>query len=381
MARAAGDEATTLLAALDDSESQRISGTMRKAGLGKAAIRCWNEIDPMLRLQATIGSPVGGITVVKHFEVNVCPVVLQLTRSTIAKLVDFFAVTDNLAEKSRDEATREAFLPNAGGISSAATKNPLKKRLFSAAGAAAAAAGGRGARTTVSSESASSTVSTLSAEDGGEWSQAAAAVAPFSPESGDTSLGGTSKASSSNSLNDLETMHTRAKTNVTFQYLRLGQLIVFVSYHGKNWSMLEDFDSLQVKVHPFVFRNRTCTTEELLVSVRNHVVIDILSQVNRNFVNIGAFLASKFSGAGAGCCDSSATQVLKSEYDSDNDTDAPDGGSPENVEGSGDAESGQKTDSGRSLLFGHVEAPSSRMSKLKSIKNRASKMFGSPNSK
>ena len=40
-------------------------------------------------------------------------------------------------------------------------------------------------------------------------------------------------------------------------------------------------------------RDQRLTARELAVLVRNAYVIDVLSQVNRNFVNIAAFLASK----------------------------------------------------------------------------------------
>merc|ERR1711871_1512709 len=194
---------------------------------------------------------------------------------------------------------------------------------------------------------------------------------------------------SSNSLNDLETMHTRAKSNISFQYLRLGQLTAFVSYQGKNWRMLEDFDSLLIKVHPFIFRNKTCTTEELLLSVRNHAIIDIMSQVNRNFVNIGAFLASKFSGTGAGCCDSSGqVRHLVSEHESDDETSDTEGESTGGKE-DGKVNSGETLKSavedanllegsdGRELLFGRTPN-AQNTSRLSKIKSKATKMFSSP---
>ena len=59
-ARTANGEGSSLLTALDESENNRISGTMRKAGLGKAAIRCWNEIDPMIRLKPRLDRLLAG---------------------------------------------------------------------------------------------------------------------------------------------------------------------------------------------------------------------------------------------------------------------------------------------------------------------------------
>ena len=91
-----------LLTPLDEVEIKRISATVRKGGLGREMYP-WNGLEPMLRLQARLGAPkvtvsegrdVVIVTPVTHFEVNVVPLVLKLTRKSVAALVDFFSLPD-----------------------------------------------------------------------------------------------------------------------------------------------------------------------------------------------------------------------------------------------------------------------------------------------
>ena len=77
---------------------------------------------------------------------------------------------------------------------------------------------------------------------------------------------------------DIQLMKKRAMTNVTFKYVRLGEVNVFLSYKGGKWANLEDFDSLHLKLHSYVVSNQTSTVEELLVQMRNNAIIDVLSQ-------------------------------------------------------------------------------------------------------
>ena len=48
-------------------------------------------------------------------------------------------------------------------------------------------------------------------------------------------------------------------TNVTFKYVRLGEVNVFLSYKGSKWANLEDFDALHLKLHSYVVSNQTST--------------------------------------------------------------------------------------------------------------------------
>lgn len=44
----------------------------------------------LVHLQANLGSPVGGQTVIRHLEMNVCPLTVRLSRGLVVTLFDFF---------------------------------------------------------------------------------------------------------------------------------------------------------------------------------------------------------------------------------------------------------------------------------------------------
>jgi hypothetical protein len=290
----------------------------------------WNRRDPMVRVQAKLGAPDpaedGRVTLkVKHFEVVAVPLALTLTRKAVATLVDFFAAPNEAKEKRHDVRSRAAFLPGASAAASAPSASAAAAAPVAAASGepasrasgakAAATAGGRDARALL-----------FGADATGRGSPAA----PGSPTSGDGGFraeGGGGKAPAG---------------GLHLQYLRLGQLLLFVSYRGENWAKLEDFDSLQVKIHPFVARDQVTSLSALAVGVRNHVVVDLLSQVSRNFVNIGAFLATKFSW----CSSSDATEGVSQGSLARAAADA----------GAAATEAGEGRDS-RALLFGRTQEP------------------------
>ena len=276
-----------VIVALDESEVRRIKSTVRKGGLGRE-LHIWNGRDPMVRLQADLGAPVVGVTPVKHFEITLVPLVVNLSRRAIWSLVDFFTPPDDQAVRKAEEATRGAFLPRAAPSQNKTAAPPLRSGLFGSStslaadkkeftltkrGASADAAGCEGGAGAGARDGRALLFGSEAALHGGQQSQSARAA---------TTAAGRSDAP--------------LDTAVRFQYLRLGQILVFLSYRGDNWAKLEDFDSLFIKVHPYIVRNTTRSLAQLAVGVRNHVVVDILSQVNRNFVNIGAFLATKFKG-------------------------------------------------------------------------------------
>lgn len=281
-----------LLAALDAVELKRIKGTLRSSGLGRE-LHLWNRSDPMVRVQAKLGAPdlaQGGVTLrVKHFETVVVPLAVNLTRKAVATLVEFFTPPNEAKEKKLDDKSREAFLP--GAASSASLAGPVVRPSSSAHEDEA--------RKVSSSESNARPATGGKAASAGPASTEARALLLGSgvtgrplphPALGSGVMGGGSDAG--DGLGPAKDAH---KGGVHLQYLRLGQLLLFVSYRGENWAKLEDFDSLQVKIHPVVLREQITTPGDLLIDLRNHVVVDLLSQVSRNFVNMGAFLASKFS--------------------------------------------------------------------------------------
>ena len=141
---------------------------------------------------------------------QVVPLVLKLTRTCAATLVAFFTAPDaSPAAEARKRETREAFLPSRG----AAAQRPPSNREEAPAPA----------------DEAHKARAKLLGKGLGKGTAESAASTPL----GRDASGGEGGDGEATGL-------------AHFQYLRLGQLVVFVSYRGENYLALEDFDSLQV---------------------------------------------------------------------------------------------------------------------------------------
>ncbi len=57
--------------------------------------------------------------------------------------------------------------------------------------------------------------------------------------------------------------------------------------------LLEDMRGFELKIHSLVYIDKTSTVPDLWFRVRRDIILDILSQVGRNFNNIGLFLREK----------------------------------------------------------------------------------------
>ncbi|CAM9664673.1 unnamed protein product, partial [Hapterophycus canaliculatus] len=81
------------------------------------------------------------------------------------------------------------------------------------------------------------------------------------------------------------------------KHLRLGELNVFLTYTGNRYLELEDVDNVHLKLHPLVYTNKTWTPRKLLFRMRRDVILDVLSQVGSRFgvVSLGRFSFSPFS--------------------------------------------------------------------------------------
>ncbi|RHY98532.1 hypothetical protein DYB26_002071 [Aphanomyces astaci] len=56
---------------------------------------------------------------------------------------------------------------------------------------------------------------------------------------------------------------------------------------------LEEMRGFELKLHSLVYTDKTCTLSELVLRVRRDILLDVLSQVGRNFNNIGIFLKER----------------------------------------------------------------------------------------
>ena len=148
-------------------------------------------------------------------------------------------------------------------------------------------------------------------------------------------------ASSDVSTGDLSIMKQRAATIMTFKYVRIGDVLVHLSFKGAFLRLrtvgsvylgvtphccallgdtgIEDVNGAEVRIHTLVYHSKTCTVERLLMRMKKDIILDVLSQVRhwllvcwggrwhaclrpprlllqvgRNFSNIGVFVRDKF---------------------------------------------------------------------------------------
>ncbi|CAN0324444.1 unnamed protein product, partial [Discosporangium mesarthrocarpum] len=84
---------------------------------------------------------------------------------------------------------------------------------------------------------------------------------------------------------------------IAVKHMRLGEVNVFLSYLGDGvdgaYADLEDVDNVHLKLHSLVYNNKTWTPRKIMLKIRKDIILDVLSQVSRNFSNIGTFLQNK----------------------------------------------------------------------------------------
>ncbi|OQS07364.1 hypothetical protein THRCLA_00623 [Thraustotheca clavata] len=198
------------------------------------------DMDTMIRIDAEIAAPVGGITVIQHFEVNVQPLQVCLTYDLITQCATFFSARGpSSSRRNEEDEIRNQFLAPATSLSNSSVLRPFRKA-----------------------------ISKSIEEKPSEWNE------------------------------DVAEMAQRATKNMTFKHIRLGTIQVVVNYKSSKASNihhdhLEEMRGFDLKIHALVYTDKTCTLDELLVRIRRDIILDILSQVGRNFNNIGIFLKER----------------------------------------------------------------------------------------
>ncbi|CAM9463532.1 unnamed protein product, partial [Laminaria digitata] len=276
-------------------------------------LRGWSPREITVHVQAQLGSPIGEMTLIRHFEAEIFPLVLHLRRSLFADLSAFSsdavsALTSggagpDSATVQREEQIKATFLTSKKTIPksgrSAFSRTRLR-RAWKAKGSTTPAAGvpaadsGVGARAGGTGDpsvgiggsmlvgpsttwDSASDVGDAAAEDAGErnnpspYSEPAAKEATAARED-DTGL---------------------MEKPMAVKHLRLGEVNIFLTYMGDRYMELEDVDNVHLKLHPMVYTNKTWTPRKLLLRIRRDVILDILSQVSRNFNNLGNFLNTR----------------------------------------------------------------------------------------
>ncbi|KAF1329222.1 Fmp27, c-terminal, partial [Globisporangium splendens] len=276
-----------------------------------SASNTWGGGNAFFRVDAEITAPVGGITVVKHFEVNVHPLQVCITQEVILRLVAFFsshAASNSTMDEKRDEIrskflqARPASSPSDGLVGSA-----LKKAVKVAGKAAHPLGLSRHKEEAdhTSSSSARTRSLNLIHEEASAWISKAI-TNTSEPNETQLLLRGDEDAlhagdpiHDSSAEREISEMKDRAKTNILFKRIRIGTIEVVVTYKNKksnhhNQQTLEDMRGFEVKIHALVYCDKTCSIMDLMLRIRRDVILDILSQVGRNFTNIGNFLHDQF---------------------------------------------------------------------------------------
>ncbi|CAM9138656.1 unnamed protein product, partial [Chrysoparadoxa australica] len=276
----------------DDSEYLRLPSHVR------SALRVWSPKDAAIRLQAQVGSPVGGIILIRHVEVTVTPLVVRLTRMLFSDISQFLEVplegtTAATHQAKKEEKLKATFLAGkqrgkGSKVSSALAHISMTMRKSvkgSADGAASANATSSTAFPRLASDDAVHLTETD--EDRSSISSMTQLTQPGSPGSSrwrSKALVMTEQAGLRRETTD---------TRLAIKHMRLGEINVFASYSGKKWEDLEDFQNMHLKLHPLVYSNKTWTVRQLVLKIRKDIILDSLGQVSRNFSNLGAFLSQR----------------------------------------------------------------------------------------
>ena len=185
----------------------------------------------MVRLIFEMGSPVGGISVAKHLEFNVVPLELNIHHNLISALISFFTPPPPKGKEGLE--TRE---------------NDSTSAANSILGASAAFDGDTDTGARVGSNADDRTF------------RKGSRVNSDSQDSDDLleTMDSQSRAASHEDTN-IAVMRERASNNLTFKYVRFGELSVLVSYRGGTAFTLhiEDFEKLKFKIHALTYNNRT----------------------------------------------------------------------------------------------------------------------------
>eukprot|EP00753_Platysulcus_tardus_P003159 PLAT12287.1.p1 GENE.PLAT12287.1~~PLAT12287.1.p1 ORF type:complete len:1284 (+),score=545.64 PLAT12287.1:483-3854(+) len=248
------------------------------------------EDAPLVQVEARLAEPVGGITVVKHFELITQPLQLQLSYDLLLALMKFFApLLGGDDADGGEEARRDAFLaPERGKRRSIlAALSPSGDRRRSSAAAASAAATAAVSAVTTAAEK---------AVDVGSWSAAAAAPAAAAAAGGSASRRGSGdeeKTAADSDDGTMATMKRRAARTIVFKHVRLGEVSLVASYKGNKLNNVEDFERFTFKLHTLTYTSRTCSLQAFMDRLLRDIIVDILSQAGRNFKNLGLYMRDR----------------------------------------------------------------------------------------
>ncbi|RLN61653.1 hypothetical protein BBJ29_003343 [Phytophthora kernoviae] len=231
----------------DLSANNLTPGTPYPDLLLPAYSRSWEGDDMFLRVDAEIAKPVGNITVVQHFEVNVHPIQVCITQEVIMQLIGFFspsAKVNGTKEEQREEV-RSQFLQARTASNSSADGRVGSAIMKAVKGAGKAAAHPLSRGRTHRGDSDEEAMSSIRkpkggalhniAEDPSQWIAKLAALS----ESEEMPLFGSADELEQHLVSDPK---NRAKSSILFKRIRLGAVEVLLTYkHKKNTAATPQF--------------------------------------------------------------------------------------------------------------------------------------------
>jgi hypothetical protein len=261
--------------------------------------RSWSGDEMFVRIDAEVAPPVGGVKIVRHFEINVHPMQVCLSYDLILQLVAFFASVSGPSSRQEEKKAemRSQFLAVPHGSTSG--EGLLRKAVKVAGKAAHPLTHGLSRHRADSDQDQpiDPRVKAMHAlqEEATQWIARVARAEPA------VSTAGTAEddaaISTDSTEKDPNDMRGRTNTNILFKRIRLGTVEVMVSFKNKKniassstQPALEDMRGFEVKIHSLVYSDKTCSLVDLLLRIQRDVILDVLSQVGRNFTNVATFL-------------------------------------------------------------------------------------------
>lgn len=263
----------------------------------------WGGGGTILWVDSEIAAPIGGVTVVKHFEVNVHPLQICITQEAIVHLIAYFSspAASKSAQEKHDEARSNFLQARHTNSSSDGLVGSALKKAVKVAGKAAHPLGlGKphkdDARVTRRTRSFSTTqdqpLAGISKMVTAAHANETQLLLHGDDDSPSAALLAHDPAACDREANETK---DRGSANILFKHIRIGTVEVVVTYknkksHHHNQQPLEDMRGFEVKVHALVYCDKTCSMLDLMLRIRRDVILDVLSQVGRNFTNIANFL-------------------------------------------------------------------------------------------
>ncbi|UJR27464.1 hypothetical protein I4U23_008751 [Adineta vaga] len=184
----------------------------------------------MIRVYCKEGESVGGIAVKEHLEINVAPLVIQMTRRFSIMLMTFLFPNKTQQNSDLQQRSNKSSMKHT-------TSNSTKRR----------------ARST----------------EGEEELLAGRSLFYFS-------------------IRDLDAMEKRAKNTLTFQYIKIPEVSLIVSYkiRGTKEKKIGDLENAHISFPTLEYRNLTCSWHDLVLAIKSDVKTVLLSQAIRQNINL-----------------------------------------------------------------------------------------------